>query len=46
MDNYKRHIVGGMIIGLTADSQKEDRKEEPKPEEVKKPSRKKAPVKK
>lgn len=45
MENYKRHIVGGTVIGLTADSLKEDRKEALKAEEPK-PTKKRASVKK
>lgn len=45
MENHERHIVGGTVIGLTADSLKEDRKEAPKAEEQK-PVKKRATVKK
>jgi len=45
MENYKRHIVGGTVIGLTADKPKEDRKEAPKTEEPK-PTKKRTATKK
>ena len=45
MENFERRIVGGTVIGLTADSLKENRKAAPKAEEQK-PTKKKASVKK
>lgn len=46
MKDIERPIIGGVIVGLTADClEKEDHKEEPKPEEAK-PVKKRASVKK